>query len=118
MGMNIPQKKVGGAPGPEIGNSAEKIKKMNSDDNSGKKSIRYTKDQILEIYKGLGQFRSPLNDCEHFKIAGPNSHYLSLILNKNPNVVLQNLKDLAPAAVDKKTLISSMIDKDLNKLKK
>ena len=52
MGMNIPQKKVEDAPGPD---SAEKAKKQASEESSGgKKVIRYSKDQILEIYKGLG----------------------------------------------------------------
>lgn len=50
--------------------------------------MRYTKEQILKIYKGLGDFKSPLSNTVKYKVDGNNEQYLELVMNTEPNVVL------------------------------
>jgi len=68
------------APGPSDGtqNEAKDLipKKSPSQTTNAKKALRYTKDQILQIYKGLGNFKSPLANPEQFDIKEENKQYL------------------------------------------
>ena len=76
------------------------VKKQSSSASAGK-TTRYTKDQILQIYKSLGNFKSPMIDAEKNGVNPENLKFLDSIINKDPNVVLESLKDLPPAQGDK-----------------
>lgn len=84
---------------------------MEKKDSAKKKTIRYSKDAILQIYRGMGQFKSPMIDADP-KV----KKCLEMLMNEAPNVVLANLKDLPPAQADKSQILSSVIDNDLAKL--
>jgi len=97
--------------GPPAGAAAKEALTLEKKDSSKKKTIRYSKEAILQIYRGMGQFQSPLVDADP-KV----KKYLEILMNENPNVVLPSLKDLPPAQADKSQILSSVIDNDLAKL--
>lgn len=85
------------------------------------KTIRFTKDQILKIYKGLGDFKSPLDHTEKYEIKNSNNQFLELIMNEDPNVVLQTMKELPPHEAhlgNKGKIFTSIIDNNINQTKK
>lgn len=61
----------------------------------------------------MGQFKSPLTTAD-----GKTRQYLELLLNDQPNVVLQSFKELPAAQADKSKIVSSVIDRDLEKFTK
>lgn len=94
------------------------LKKIQS---QGKKTLRYTKDQILQIYKGLGNFKSPLANPDKFEVRAENLKYLNLLLNSEPNVVLQTMKDLPALQAhqgNKVKIVDSIIDRNLDQIEK
>ena len=99
MGMNIPNQNAGskeGQPGADAAPSPPKgvvlEKQKSTKDQNRAKTLRYTKEQILQTYRGMGQFKSPLTTAD-----GKTRQYLAILLNDQPNVVLQSFKEL-PAA--------------------
>lgn len=117
MGMNIPNQNAAtkegqpaaeAPPSPPKGTVLEKQK--STKDQNRPKTLRYTKEQILQTYRGMGQFKSPLITAD-----GKTKPYLELLLNDQPNVVLQSFKELPAAQVDKSKIVSSVIDRDLEK---
>lgn len=83
--------------------------------------MRYTKEQILKIYKGLGDFKSPLSNTVKYKVNGDNEQYLELIMNTEPNVVLQSMKELPPQEAyrgNKGKIVSSIIENNINQTQK
>lgn len=83
--------------------------------------MRYTKEQILKIYKGLGDFKSPLLNLSQYGVKGENKWYLELTMNPEPNVVLQSMKELPPQEAyrgHKGKIVSSIIDSNINQTQK
>ena len=60
------------------------------------KPTRYTKEHILQIYKDLGNFKSPLLDAHQRGVDPDNIKFLDMIMNDEANVVLQSVKELPP----------------------
>lgn len=97
------------------------MKKRSSSPSKIPKTMRYTKDQILKIYKGLGDFKSPLTSIGKYEIEEENDQYLDLIMNTEPNVVLHSMRDLPPQEAflgNKGRIVSSIIDNNINQTKK
>ena len=101
MGMNVDSKnsqedmlipkqpKEESKAGPQSSSVPELVKKQSSSIcSSSTKSIRYTKDQILQIYKDLGNFKSPVLDAHQRGVDPDNIKYLDMIMNHEANVVL------------------------------
>lgn len=108
MGMNIATQNGHSLMG-KVEDKKEESKVVKSDDllklskkttslSSGTgKTTRYTKDQILQIYKNLGNFKSPLLDAKQHGLKSENIKYLESIVNNDPNVVLESIKEMAPS---------------------
>lgn len=76
-----------------------------------KKTLRYSKDQILQIYKGLGNFISPLDEPSKYEIKSVDA--LKLILNAEANVVLNCMRDLPPIQAhhgNKSKMVNSVLN--------
>ena len=98
-----------------------KLAKRTSSPGKIPKTIRFTKDQILKIYRGLGDFKSPLTNTSKYEIEAENNEFLELIMNSEPNVVLQTMKELPPHEAhlgNKGKIFSSIIDNNINQTKK
>ena len=76
---------------------------------SSTKSIRYTKDQILQIYKDLGNFKSPVLDAHQRGVDPDNIKYLDMIMNNEANVVLQSMIEMPPMQGDKIKIVDQLI---------
>lgn len=80
-------------------------------------SLYYKKEQILQIYRGLGDFKSPLSNPSRYGTKPENEQYLELLLNPEPNVVLQSMKELPPQEAhlgNKGKMISSIINSNIS----
>jgi hypothetical protein len=105
MGMNIATQNGHSLMG-KVDDTKEESKVANSDDvlklakkstsTSSGKTIRYNKDQILQIYKNLGNFKSPLIGAGKNGLKPENIKFLELIVNNDPNVVLESFKEMPP----------------------
>lgn len=80
----------------DVDASLKLSKRASSSPGKNPRTMRYTKDQILKIYKGLGDFKSPLTNSKKYGVEKDNKQYLDLIMNAEPNVVLQTMKELPP----------------------
>lgn len=98
-----------------------KLAKRTSSPGKVPRTIRFTKDQILKIYRGLGDFKSPLTNAAKYEIEVESDQFLELIMNAEPNVVLQTMKELPPHEAhlgNKGKIFSSIIDNNINQTKK
>lgn len=47
---------------------------------------------ILQIYKSMGNFKSPMDNADEFGIPTENVKYLNQLLNREANVLLHAMK--------------------------